>query len=523
MTFRLTARRAIPLAGLTFAGALAALIASPPTDAAVKHSQKPARQTEETAPRAAGEPIMAIVSIKSQKVTIYDKDGWIFRAPVSTGISGRETPAGVFSVIDKDKDHHSNLYDDAWMPNMLRITWSGIALHGGPLPGHAASHGCVRMPYDFAEKLFDPVAMGMRVIISPDDAQPVDVADPKLFMPNAQAVAAAPARAEALTRDADAAAKAADAAKSAAAKATREAAPLTAAIRKLELAKKRADAEAAYAAKLLAAAKNDQAKARAAELGQKADAKAADAAKQLADATADAKVKLDAAKAAQDAAKAAEAKKVETAKAAQDAQLALEPVAVFISRKTQKLYVRRTTHKHVVDGGERFDSTIEIPVTIREPDKPIGTHIFTAVESTDKSLHWTAVTIDGAESAKDALARITIPQEVLDRIAPTAAPRSSIIISDEPLNRETNYRTEFVVVLNDQPQGGLAMRKPPPAREPWSDDGYEANRQGGFWGNPYYGNQRNPYYGDQRQRSWGSPFGDTSWRGGQRYDRQNSW
>jgi hypothetical protein len=298
---------------------------------------------------------------------------------------------------------------------------------------------------------------------------------------------------------------------------------LAAAIRKLELAKKRADAEAAYAAKLLAAAKNDQAKAHAAELEQKADAKAADAAKQLADATADAKVKLDAAKAAQDAAKAAEAKKVETAKAAQDAQLALEPVAVFISRKTQKLYVRRTTHKHVVDGGERFDSTIEIPVTIREPDKPIGTHIFTAVESADKSLRWTAVTIDGAESAKDALARITIPQEVLDRIAPTAAPRSSIIISDEPLNRETNYRTEFVVVLNDQPQGGLAMRKPPPAREPWSDDGYEANRQGGFWGNPYYGNQRNPYYGDQRQRSWGSPFGDTSWRGGQRYDRQNSW
>src|ERR1700735_2389879 len=92
MTFRLTARRTLPLAGLTFAGALAALIASLPADAAVKHSQKPPRQTEETAPRAAGEPIMAIVSIKSQKVTIYDADGWILRAPVSTGISGRETP-----------------------------------------------------------------------------------------------------------------------------------------------------------------------------------------------------------------------------------------------------------------------------------------------------------------------------------------------------------------------------------------------------------------------------------------------
>jgi hypothetical protein len=183
----------------------------------------------------------------------------------------------------------------------------------------------------------------------------------------------------------------------------------------------------------------------------------------------------------------------------------------------------------VVDGGERFDSTIEIPVTIRDPDKPIGTHIFTAVDTTDKGLRWTEVTIDGAETAKAALDRVTIPQEVLDRIAPTTMPRSSIIISDEPLNRETNYRTEFVVVLNDQPQGGLAMRKPPPPRDPYSDDGYETSRQGSFWGNPYYGDQRQyygdqrQYYGDQRQRGFGTtPYNNTSSRSSP-YDRQNSW
>jgi hypothetical protein len=78
------------------------------------------------------------------------------------------------AVIEKDKDHHSTLYDDAWMPNMQRITWNGVALHGGPLPGYAASHGCVRMPYDFAEKLFDKTRIGMRVIISPNDAAPVE-------------------------------------------------------------------------------------------------------------------------------------------------------------------------------------------------------------------------------------------------------------------------------------------------------------------------------------------------------------
>ena len=142
---------------------------------------RPAPPAEATAPRAAGEPIMAIVSIKTQQVTLYDADGWILRAPVSTGVTGRETPAGVFAVLEKEKDHHSTMYDDAWMPNMQRITWNGIALHGGPLPGYAASHGCVRMPYRFAEKLFDKTWIGMRVIISPNDAAPVEISHPALF------------------------------------------------------------------------------------------------------------------------------------------------------------------------------------------------------------------------------------------------------------------------------------------------------------------------------------------------------
>ena len=107
-----------------------------------------------------------------------------------------------------------------------------------------------------------------------------------------------------------------------------------------------------------------------------------------------------------------------------------------------------------------FDATIEVPVTIRDPDKPIGTHVFTAMARNDAGLRWTAVTIDNADDAKDALDRITIPQDVLDRIAPTALPRSSIIVSDEPLSRETNYRTEFVAVLSNQPQGGFITRRP---------------------------------------------------------------
>jgi hypothetical protein len=484
------------LHALVTLAATAALTAAPPADAAPRQPARPERTTEAAAPRNAGEPIMAIVSIKSQKVTFYDADGWILRAPVSSGTTGRETPAGVFSVVQKDKDHHSSLYDDAWMPNMLRITWNGIALHGGPLPGYAASHGCVRMPFDFAEKLFDKVPVGTRVIISPNDAEPVEISHPALFVPKSQAMAAAPERAEALAREADEATKLAQQTKNAATLAMKEAGPRAGALHKLELTKTRADAALAAAEKALTAAKTDKAKARAEGQQQKAAAKVEELQTQLDAAKTDPKSKLDAAAAAQDAAKAAEAKKVEAVKAASDAKLALEPVSVFISRATQKLYVRRNTHKRLPDGGELFDSTIEVPITIRNPDKPIGTHVFTAMARTDGGLRWTAVTIDGGDEARDALDRITLPQDVLDRIAPTAVPRSALIISDEPLHKETNYRTEFVVALNNQPQGGLLTR----ARSP------SADTRVGFFG--------------------GWPFGGTFVRGGSNrsyYQRSGGW
>jgi hypothetical protein len=497
-------RRWGPPAIVTLAVMAALTALSPGAAAREAHAALP---TEATAPRTAGEPIMAIVSIKTQQVTFYDADGWILRAPVSTGVKGRETPAGVFAVIDREKDHRSNMYDDAWMPNMQRITWNGIALHGGPLPGYAASHGCVRMPYGFAEKLFDKTRIGMRVIIAPNDPAPVEFSHTALFVPNAEAITAAPARAETLVREAAEAAKAADTAKKAVATTVRETALVTAALRKLESLKRSADAALASADKALASAKTDQAKAQAEDRKQKAAAKAAELGTQLDTARADAKSKLDAAAAAKDAAKAAVIRKAATAKAATEGMLALEPVSVYISRATQKLYVRRNTHKRWPDGGEVFDATIEVPVTIRNPDRPIGTHVFTAMARNEAGLRWTAVTIDEGDDAKNALDRITIPQDLLDRIAPSVLPRSSIIVSDEPLSRETNYRTEFVAVLSNQPQGGFITREPTTdvriaSDNVWGDDlfsfGFRRNSNSSI-GNP--GPRGGQYYRPV-QRGW---------------------
>ena len=483
MVSRLTAPRSTqagrpPATHAIVAAALAALIALPSASAASRHaSAHAARAGEETASRAAGEPIMAIVSLARQQVTIYDADGWILRAPVSSGQRGRETPAGVFAVIQKDKDHHSNLYDDASMPNMQRITWSGIALHGGPLPGYAASHGCVRMPYGFAERLFGETKLGMRVIIAAGDAAPVDIADAKLFSPKPDAEAHAKALADAAAD----AAKATDEAKRASAAAAREAAQAATAVHKLETLKARADAQFAAADKAAARATSDDAKGRAEDARQKAAAKVADLQTQLDAARSQAQPKLDAVAPARASAAAADSKRADAAKAARAAALA--PVSVFISRKTQRLYVRRG-----------FQPLFDIPVAIRDPDQPIGTHVFTAVARSEAGLRWNVVTIDDANDAKAALDRITIPPEALDRFAAAAA-RSSLIISDEPLSGETGEGTEFVAVLSDAPQGGLAMRKHPVReararrREEVSTDGYGGTRgdAGFFAQRPAYG------------------------------------
>src|SRR6516165_4544177 len=185
------------------AAALTALIATGNEAGARGGSESKA---ESIVSRAAGEPVLAVVSLHNQRITVYDANGWILRAPVSSGQRGRETPAGIFSIIQKEAEHYSNLYDDASMPHMQRITWSGIALHGGPLPGHPASHGCVRMHYDFARRLFGITKLGMRVIVAPTDVAPAEIIHPALFpvQPRAGTVAAArAAEADEAARKAD--------------------------------------------------------------------------------------------------------------------------------------------------------------------------------------------------------------------------------------------------------------------------------------------------------------------------------
>ena len=125
-------------------------------------------------------PLTIAISINNQHATLYDETSPIGTTPVSTGKPGKPTPMGVFSVIQKDRLHHSNLYSNAPMPYMQRITWSGVALHEGVLPGYAASHGCIRMPHSFAVRLWGLTKIGARVVIAHNDVAPHEINHPQL-------------------------------------------------------------------------------------------------------------------------------------------------------------------------------------------------------------------------------------------------------------------------------------------------------------------------------------------------------
>ena len=455
------------------------------------------RNEQSVAMRPAGEPIMAIVSLRDQQITVYDDKGWIMRAPVSSGQKGRETPAGIFSILQKKVEHYSNLYDDAFMPHMQRLTWSGIALHGGPLPGYPASHGCIRLPYNFAERLFGATRLGMRVIVAPGNVGPVAIDHPALFQPKTGQVAAAAAAAAAKAEEATGKA---DQARLVAITASRESALAMVSVRKAETLKLKAETELAAAERAIASAASREAKEQAEGAKAKVTARIGELEAQLVAGKSELQPKLDAVVVAREAAAEAERARAAAAEAARKAARDLEPVSVFISRKTQRLYVRQA-----------FQPILEIPVTVRDADRPIGTYIFTAMERIGTHVRWNLVSLVGGRpdgsgddrkgrerdvvpmvsdlgSAKAALDRITVPQDSLDLIVEKVSPRSALIISDEALSSETGNGTEFVIPLSGEPQGSLKRRRPSPQFEVRYD-----RPRVPYWRSPFAGQYSTPW------------------------------
>ena len=490
-----------------------------------------------------GQPVLAIVSLRDQAMTVYDADGQILRVPISSGQPGYETPAGIYSVIQKEAEHTSNLYDDASMPFMQRITWSGIALHAGALPGHPASHGCVRMPHAFAERLFGLTRLGMKVLVGSHDMTPVAITHPALFQPSdrteeavaapasadqpghgdneptrlgasppqtaAPQVSAAMRRIEALKEladkakaDIDAATRAAEAAHLAARQLAVEAIHGKLGVQRAEWAKVRAEAQ-------LRAAQNALETTLSPAMMQMAEASVAKArakiteAQTLIDAGPDgAQLKAEAAARAAEEARAADEARISAIVAAKGIFRRMKPISVFISRQQQRLYVRQA-----------FEPVFDAPVVIREADKPIGTHIYLAVAYSNETapVRWTAVSFakgreafggrtrkrhnpvtDQSEQAQAALDRIEIAKEARDLISDVVAPGSSLIISDEDMSKETSTGTDFVIVMSGEPRGGIKIRRR--AADELAQSGRRYDRT------PYRSSRRRPY--DDNPFSW---------------------
>jgi hypothetical protein len=534
-------RIALKLAASIVSGiGLVGLHGSWTAEAAAGKGRQAAKEME-PATRPSAAPIMAIVSLNQQRVTIYDMEGPILQAPVSTGQTGYETPAGIYSVLEKQAEHYSNLYDDASMPFMQRLTWSGISLHAGVLPGRPASHGCIRMPLGFAERLFGRTKLGMRVIIVRDDISPADFAHPGLFKPLppdapiadsglgagtdakspdkmtarlvdaslAATAAPAPRRSMRAVAAAKAAAAAsatarADELRMAARNATIEAARATKALRRAEGAKARGELQLRQAEQISGAQSAGPAAERAQQAKAAAQAALTTAQAQLELVKAEMQPKIELSLQLRQQAKEAQEASAAAQEDAKEAARKLSPVSVFISRATQRLYVRQAR-----------EPLFEAPVTIADANRPLGTYVFTALAyaNGEADLRWTAVSMyrsastpraersDGRRhtgaapadlaGAKLALDRIAIPQEAQERIAEIVAPGASLIVSDEALSRETGKATEFIVLMSHEPQGGIKIRR----RSPEAGLRYQR---------PTYGYESSPF-------GWGSSRPFWSW------------
>jgi hypothetical protein len=514
-----------------------AILAVDGIDSASAKSGRDGKRDEISQSRRAGAPILAIVSLGDQRVTIYDAEGKILQSPVSTGATGYETPVGIYSVVQKKAVHQSNVYEDGNMPFMQRITWTGIALHAGVLPGQPASHGCVRLPLAFAQRLFDMTDIGLRVIVVRDDIVPGDIAHPTLFKPDPARREAAlttpptsrssgsgqapairvgvassetetsaspgPAKhlqilksmAAAKAAEAEAATKRAGVAKQAAARKAAEAAPATKMLRAAESNHARVEELLKAAERGLETASSPEAVKQAELAKEKAAAKVSETQAQLQAAKVQAQARIDAAGRAVEEAKTAEAAKDVAVEAAEEATRKTSPVSVFISRKTQRLYIR-----------QGYQPVFEGPVTIREADKPIGSYVFTALSYLNNAeVRWSVVSmyksLDTAAppaqakrgkadvrnteaaaadvaGAKAALDRIVIARDVVDRISDVVLPGSSLIISDEGASLETGKDTDFVVLMSGEPQGGIKARRREPRYR--NDDFFGNSPFGGF-------------------------------------------
>jgi hypothetical protein len=476
-------------------------VAGGPAEARTERGSS-AKRAEKVAKPPPG-PVMIVISLAKQRMTVYGSSGVLGHSPVSTGRPGYRTPSGVFTVIQKSRWHRSNIYSGAPMPYMQRITWSGVALHAGVLPGYPASHGCIRLPSGFASELWGITRLGARVVVAPDEAAVTEVAHPALPVPTMTPAPAAPsearvaeeatktaqvaltlsdktavvdseptmsepkllnplerAKAEKIRAAADAAAKtkAAKAAFELSSAKAAEANKAIIAVRNAEVALAAATAKLEAAAKAIESAKSPEAAERAKAAHAAAQSKHEEATKAAEDARATEAVTTPEAFAAARAAWDAESAASAAVAASKAADRGTEPISIFVSRKTGRLYIRQA-----------WTPIHEAPVSFKDPEAMLGTHTYLALGPREEGgMRWLSVSMQPSppeprrtrrgekpapppavhrrETASSVLDRIEMSEETRKLISDKLWTGASLIVSDQGISNETGTYTDFIVL-----------------------------------------------------------------------------
>ena len=505
------------LASLAAVSCFALSFAMSSSAAARPRQGEPPANAEEPAPPEA--PLFFVISLSKQQVSVYSPKGLYTQSPVSTGQPGHPTPQGIFTILGKELYHRSTIYSGAPMPFMQRITYTGVAMHEGVLPGYPASHGCIRMPHELAQRLFRMTAGNERVVITQQEIVPVEIAHPRLLAPKFMAAGPgnttasgsaqmiqnalmetsgsagarmqrdfaikpsdeghAPASAlnplefakvmkAGAAKRVEEAEAAIEPARQTAGLKVRDARAAALEYRKTEIALAAAKARFELADRILKRAASDGA-IKAATVARHAAGVKLNEAKAALETAMQVKTQLDQeAETAARAVKEADLNRRSAADAIKTWNRRLAPLSIFISRKTQRLYVRQD-----------YVKVFDLPITIREPEKPIGTHLFIAVpketagNGPDRGLRWLVLTLpEGAPNedeigarrggrvnvaapakvappmAPEALDRIEMPHEVAEKLSEMLWAGAALIVSDNEMSHETTdfARTDFVVL-----------------------------------------------------------------------------
>ena len=405
---------ATPGPGDVLADAQLRLVAAVPVKFTLRVKEK-----AETAPASAApanvDPLMIVVSLGQQRVEIYHGAELVTNAKISSGKPGYDTRTGVFSILEKRRYHHSNLFSGAPMPWMQRMTWTGTALHAGIVPGYPASHGCIRLPFSFAPKLFQMTNIGENVVVAQNRVVPTPVEHPNLFQPASAEpqVSLALAAHDELATDAGTVPPLQDPEPAGLDAVSND--PPSAPLR--ILITRRTERDRIIAVQYLLAS-----------LGY---LKLQNFTGRIGDET------------------------IGAIKAFQKAN-GLRGTGAYSSELARQVYLAAgkseppPAHLYV---RQDFRSVFDMPVALRNPERPLGTHLFTAMTAPPGKTKtpWMGLSLEGDDSTS-VLDRIEIPDEARRAISAQLTPGSSLIIAETSVNSALlREGDDFIVWTKDAP------------------------------------------------------------------------